>query len=94
MNKEQETEKEVIEWIKKSIEVLDHAVNISQQNADKWMSELRKISKKEKLNEADIRTIKIYSENLNGIYNFETTSKIIPNYLKKLKTYQPNYENK
>ena len=49
------------------------------------MNKLRKISKKEKLNEEDIRTIKIYSENLNGIYNFETTSEIIPNYLKKLK---------
>ena len=84
MNKEQETEKEVIEWIKKSIGVLNHAVNISQQNTDKWMNELRKISKKEKLNEEDIRTIKIYSENLNGIYNFETTSEIIPNYLKRL----------
>jgi hypothetical protein len=58
------------------------------------MSELRKISEKESLSDEDIRVTKICCENLNGIYNFETTSKIIPNYLKKLKTYQPNYENK
>jgi hypothetical protein len=48
------------------------------------MNELRKISKKEKLDNEDIRTVKVYSENLNDIYNFETTGKIIPNYLKRL----------
>jgi len=52
------------------------------------MSELRKISEKESLSGEDIRTIKIYSENLNGIYNFETTSKIIPNCLKRLEKSQ------
>jgi hypothetical protein len=48
------------------------------------MSKLREISNKEKLDNEDIRSVKIYCENLNDIYNFETTGKIIPIYLKQL----------